>query len=219
MNDSLRSCPLCLGQRTRVFFTEPKNYQQTYHHCSCCDLVFVDPDCHLDSDDEKARYDMHNNDESEHYVNFLSRLATPTLSYLAPQSRGLDFGSGKSQAMAKQFRHQGHDCQCYDVFYYPDPTLLTQQYDFIVASEVIEHLYQPKTVFEQWLSMLTEDGVLAIMTGFRPDDKPFSEWWYKNDPTHVALFSHKTFAFLQQRYGLTCLLCANNVVIFRRTAH
>ncbi len=144
-------------------------------------------------------------------------LATPTLKYLSPQSCGLDFGSGKSQAMAKQFRRQGHDCQCYDVFYYPDPTLLRRQYDFIVASEVIEHLYEPKTVFEQWLSLLKPNAILAIMTGFRPEDKPFAEWWYKNDPTHVALFSEKTFAFLQRRYGLKCLSLSQNVIIFATT--
>ncbi len=215
MENNTTPCPLCSGNDVVLFFCEDKNYRQVYYHCLDCDLVFVAPECRLSSSDEKARYDMHNNDESQHYVDFLSRLATPTLQYLPPHSRGLDFGSGTSQAMAKLFRQQGHDCQCYDIFYYPTPTLLEQKYDFLIASEVIEHLYEPKVVFEQWLSLLHANGVLAIMTCFRPVERSFSAWWYKNDPTHVSLFSAKTFKFLEQRYGLKRLLVCKDIAIFR----
>ncbi len=225
-------CPLCNHQAT-FFFADPKNYQHRYHHCLHCDLVFVDPECRLDDEAEKARYDMHINDDSEHYVNFLSRLATPMLNQLSNRATpvkqikqdkpikqikfsGLDFGSGKSQAMAKLFRRAGHSCQCYDIFYYPEHALLTKSYDFIVASEVIEHLYQPQTVIEQWLAMLKPNGILGIMTGLRPDDDAFGNWWYKNDPTHVSLFSRKTFAYLQKHYHLSCLYEAKNVLLFEK---
>lgn len=211
-------CPLCQGRKTVFYFTDPKNYQHTYHRCCACDLVFVIPPCRLDDVAEKARYEMHENDNSTHYVNFLSRLATPLLKHLSPSSKGLDFGSGKSQAMADLFRHAGHHCACYDIFFYPDSTLLQQHYDFIVASEVIEHLYDPKAIFEQWLSMLRPDGLLGIMTGFRPDDAAFPNWWYKNDPTHVVLFSLSTFNYLQQEYGLTVVFRGKNIVLFQRSS-
>lgn len=214
MKTQTRCCPLCNRRQSVWFFADKKNFKQTYYRCPLCDLVFVIPECRLDATAEKARYDQHQNDDSSAYRRFLSRLATPTLSHLPPRCKGLDFGSGKSQAMAELFRQNGHQCDCYDVYYYPDPTLLKTQYDFIVASEVIEHLYQPKVVFEQWLSLLKVGGILAIMTGFRPGDKDFSDWWYKNDPTHVGLYSVETFTYLQKTYGLTVLQLSNNVGIF-----
>ncbi len=218
------NCPLC-NYVAAFFFSDPKNYQHRYHRCAQCDLVFVDPKCRLSDEAEKARYDMHVNDYSEHYISFLSRLANPMLAQLANRIinadrqvvlSGLDFGSGKSQAMAELFRHAGHDCQCYDIFYYPEHSLLDESYDFVIASEVIEHLYQPQTVFEQWLTMLKPNGILGVMTGLRPDDNKFANWWYKNDPTHVSLFSRKTFLYLQKQYHLSCLYEAGNVLLFEK---
>lgn len=208
-------CPLCEGHDTVFYCADTKNYQHTYQRCQSCDLVFVRPECRLNTDEEKARYDMHENDDSEHYVRFLRRLAEPMLDALDDNAIGLDFGSGKSQAMANLFRTQGHQCECYDVFYYPHTHLLNQRYDFIIASEVIEHLYQPKLVFEQWLNMLKPNGILGIMTGFRPDMGEFPNWWYKNDPTHVSLFSEQTFGYLQQHYQLTTVYHGKNVLVFK----
>lgn len=216
------ACPLCQNEQTVFYFQDPKNYGHSYGRCPRCALIFVLPNCRLDSDAEKARYDMHENDESEHYVRFLSRLADPMLSALQSPAKGLDFGSGKSPAMAKRFRQAGHDCVCYDIYYYPDPTLLNQSYDFIVASEVIEHLYDPKTVFELWLDLLSPNGLLGIMTGIAYEQHTnvgikhgFADWWYKNDPTHVVLFAPQTFDYLEQQYGLKRVHTAKNVVLFR----
>lgn len=210
------SCPLCCGHDTAFFFADKKNYCHIYHRCRRCDLVFVHPDCRLDSAAEKSRYDMHINDYSEPYVRFLSRLASPMLSRLSPAQVGLDFGSGVSQAMADLFRQAGHRCDCYDVYFYPDSDLLSRQYDFVVASEVIEHLYEPKAVFERWLSLLKLGGMLGVMTGMRPTDDAFPDWWYKNDPTHVALFSLESFDYLWRRYRLRYVFQAGNVVIFKK---
>lgn len=211
------ACPLCDHQESEFYFTDPKNYQHTYHHCPRCDLVFVIPECRLNNNEEKSRYDMHNNTNTDDYVAFLSRLANPTLQHLSVNSYGLDFGSGKSQAMANLFRQAGHRCHCYDIFYYPNTALLQQQYDFIIASEVIEHLYDPKAVFEQWLSLLKPSGILAIMTGFRPSDKDFPNWWYKNDPTHVSLFSTDSFQYLKEHYRLQIIHTDKNIILFKNT--
>ncbi|PIE42220.1 MAG: 2-polyprenyl-3-methyl-5-hydroxy-6-metoxy-1,4-benzoquinol methylase [Gammaproteobacteria bacterium] len=209
-------CPLCLSQKTRFFFADGKNYQHIYYRCLRCDLVFVAPPCRLDSVEEKARYDMHDNDENDtRYVQFLARLANPMLQRLLHPSQGLDFGSGTSQAMANFFYQAGHSCHRYDIYYAPEHELLKQRYDFIVASEVIEHLYEPKGVIEQWLTMLRPDGLLGIMTGLRSETTDFPNWWYKNDPTHVALFSRQTLAYLAKQYHLTFVYQHKNVTIFR----
>ncbi len=209
------ACPLCATRQTLFFFDDPKNYQHRYHHCPVCDLVFVTPECRLDSAAEKARYDMHHNDDSPSYIAFLSRLANPLLARLPATAHGLDFGSGKSPAMANLFRQAGHRCDCYDPYFQANHQLLKRRYDFLLASEVIEHLYHPKQTFQQWLSMLKPKGLLAIMTGFRPDDSEFPDWWYKNDPTHVGLFSQKTFIFLQAQYQLDLVFLQKNIIIFR----
>lgn len=208
-------CPLCQGKDTVFLFHDKKNYQHCYHHCLKCDLVFVLPEYRLTLRAEKARYDMHHNGESLDYVQFLSRLAEPMLQHLDKPKIGIDFGSGRSQAMANLFRQQGHTCKCYDVFYYPDNSLLTKQYDFIIASEVIEHLYEPKKIIEQWLQMLNPSGLLGIMTGMRPDKQDFPHWWYKNDPTHVGLYSLRTLDYLASRYQLTPLFQHRHVTIFQ----
>lgn len=208
-------CPLCECPQTTFFFQDSKNHQHRYQRCPACDVVFVPCTHWLKAEDEKARYDMHHNDYSEPYMRFLSRLATPMLAKLSQSSDGLDFGSGVSQAMAELFRQAGHSCVCYDIFYYPDTGLLAKQYDFVIASEVIEHLYHPKQVFKQWLDLLKPDGVLGIMTSIRPDDEAFANWGYKNDPTHVLLFSQATFAYLQAQYGLTLLFSDKGVFVFQ----
>ncbi len=210
------ACPLCAFSPSVFFFQDDKNYRQRYQHCPQCDVVFVDPACRLDAAAEKARYDKHNNDNSTPYVQFLSRLALPVLAQLSSPAVGLDFGSGRSQAMAEIFRQAGHRCDCYDIFFYPKTTLLPQAYDFMIASEVIEHLYSPKAVIEQWLTLLKPGGLLGIMTGIRPAAATdFADWWYKNDPTHVLLLSDKTFAYLQRRYALTPLFAEKGVFVFR----
>lgn len=212
-------CPLCESRKTVFFFQDNnKNHQHRYHRCTDCDVVFVAPACYLSRSTEKARYDMHNNDYSEPYIRFLSRLALPMLEHLPAPSAGLDFGSGCSQAMAEIFRQAGHSCVCYDLFYYPDNSCLSDQYDFIVASEVIEHLQSPQNVIEQWLAMLKPSGILGVMTGLRPADGNFVDWWYKNDPTHVMLFSAATFSYLKATYNLTPLFAEQGVFVFRSPA-
>lgn len=208
-------CPLCGYRHAEFFFDDCKNFQQRYYRCMICDVVFVAPQYRLSEAEEKTRYDMHNNDYSEPYIDFLSRLATPMLAQLSLRSTGLDFGSGRSQAMAEIFRQAGHTCDCYDIFYYPDTVLRPRHYDFLVASEVIEHLYEPQTVIEQWLALLKPQGFLGIMTGLRPPEADFPDWWYKNDPTHVMLFSAATFTYLQKKHGLTLLFADKGIFVFR----
>lgn len=37
----------------------------------------------------------------------------------------------------------GHNMALYDIYYHPDTAVLEKQYDFMTATEVIEHLYHP----------------------------------------------------------------------------
>ena len=76
----------------------------------------------------------------------------------------------------------------YDLFYAPDTQFLQRQYDFIAASEVVEHLHHPRRELERLWSCLKPNGVLGIMTKRVIDQAAFSHWYYKSDLTHVCFF-------------------------------
>lgn len=64
----------------------------------------MDPKDRLKSDDEKGRYDLHNNDVNDAgYRKFLSRLADPIDERVSKMSRGLDFGCGPVRRMLNVF--------------------------------------------------------------------------------------------------------------------
>ena len=127
-------CPLC-QQGTAAFYCEDK--QRSYLQCEYCCLVFVSAHERLNSHDEKAIFDLHQNSEHDGaYRQFLSRLFDPLTQRLPAASKGLDFGCGPGPALAAMFRESGFNIDLYDIFYHDDQHLLQQRYDFITATEV-----------------------------------------------------------------------------------
>ncbi len=107
------------------------------------------PECRLAEDRERAVYELHENSESDPgYRRFLTKLAEPLLARMEPGACGLDFGCGPGPALAKMLEEAGLAVALYDPFFYPDDRLLTQRYDFVTCTEVVEHLYQPAEVFQ-----------------------------------------------------------------------
>lgn len=175
---------------------------RTFLRCPRCGLVHVPPEQRLDAAAERARYDLHENDSGDDgYRRFLSRLATPLLARLAPGSKGLDFGCGPSPVLADMLRSAGHDVAVYDPFYAADPAPLADTYDFITATEVVEHLHDPGAVLRQLWSCVRPGGVLALMTQLLPAPDDFSTWHYISDPTHVCFFGDRSFAWLGEELG------------------
>lgn len=190
-------CPLCKGTDNQ-FYHEDKRRQ--YLQCQSCQLVFVDPSQRLTPEQEKAIYDQHENDPGDQgYRRFLSRIAEPMDERLGSNQQGLDFGCGPGPALAQMMRERGHNVDLYDLYYYPHPEVLQKQYEFVMATEVIEHLYQPDEVWQQWLSLLKPGAYLGLMTKLVKDVEAFSTWHYKNDQTHVLFFSRATFEYLAER--------------------
>ena len=58
-------------------------------------------------------------------------------------ARGLDFGCGPAPALAAMLEEGGCVMNLYDPFYRPDRGSLGQSYQFITATEVVEHLHRP----------------------------------------------------------------------------
>ncbi len=210
-------CPLCDSFATRPYFSDK---HRSYYQCDRCALVFVPEAYRLDKKSEKAIYDLHENAVSDPgYRQFLSRIYTPLMERLAPASFGLEFGCGPGPALAAMLSESGHKVNLYDLFYYPDKDVLSEQYDFVTATEVIEHLYSPKQVWKEWLKLLKPDGWLGIMTKLVKDVHAFEKWHYKNDLTHVCFFSRDTFEYLAKQDQLSLEFVGNDVIFLRKSGY
>jgi 2-polyprenyl-3-methyl-5-hydroxy-6-metoxy-1,4-benzoquinol methylase len=180
-------------------------------------MVFADPASRPDRFAERAEYDRHRNDPSDPgYRTFLSRLAKPLLERLTPGMEGLDFGSGPGPTLSVMLEEAGMHVTLYDPQYAPQPTVLERRYDFVTATEVVEHFHDPARDWARLASLLKPGGVLGVMTKQPLDRDRFEQWHYKDDPTHVSFHRPRTFAWIAERFGLTHELIGPDVAIFRR---
>jgi hypothetical protein len=207
-------CILCGKSGITCFFEDSS---RKYLWCSVCDLVFVPSYQRLSAEEELKRYNLHQNSpDDKRYKKFLSRLFKPLNEKLSPCSYGLDFGSGPGPTLHGMFKDCGHDMNIYDCFYADDRSVFEFTYDFITATEVVEHLYNPQKELDRLWLCLKPGGLMGIMTGFVESKEAFKNWYYKNDETHVTFYSEKTFKWLQRKWRASLEFVDKGVVIFRR---
>ena len=206
-------CPLCHGDA--AFFFEDE--RRPYHQCGRCELIFV-PEGYLPTrEEEKAQYDLHENDSGDPgYRGFLGRLTDPLLEKLSPGSVGLDFGCGPGPTLSVTLEEMGHRVALFDPIYHPNPKMLERQYDFITATEVFEHLHHPQRDLERLWNCLGPGGWLGVMTKRARTREAFSKWHYIQDPTHVGFWSVNTFSWLAGHWGATLELIEPDVAFFRK---
>ena len=207
-------CPLCLAGDCCAW---AQDQRRSYWRCATCQLIFADPASLLAADAELAVYQHHQNDPADsRYRGFLARLATPLLQRLGRSGlAGLDFGSGPGPTLSLMLEEAGQQMAIFDPYFANDPAVLRQHYDFICATEAIEHFYQPAQEWALWLQMLQPGGWLALMTKLT-DEVDFASWHYKNDPTHVSFFSRATFQYLAERDGFLLEFIAADVILLQR---
>jgi SAM-dependent methyltransferase len=209
-----RHCPLCSCNDVYPYHQDKS---RIYLRCLHCKLIFV-PRCYwLSAGDEKATYDLHENDpDDQGYRSFLSRLTAPLLEKLDPNLKGLDFGCGPGPTLSVLLEAQGHQLDHYDPFYCNDLSVFKNQYDFICATEVVEHLHDPRREFAALFKMLKRGGWLGIMTKLVTDRHAFSQWHYIRDMTHISFYSRNTFEFLAQRFNSCLSFVADDVILLNR---
>jgi SAM-dependent methyltransferase len=208
------SCPLCSGGAIAPFWRDTR---RDYLQCEMCHLVFVVPAQRLSAAAERAHYDLHRNSPADAgYRRFLSRLAEPLMARVPPPARGLDFGSGPGPTLSLMLAEAGYTMAIYDPFYAPDTSPLRETWDFICATEVVEHLFAPGCTLEMLWRQLRPGGWLGIMTKLMRDQQAFSAWHYKNDPTHVCFFSRDTWAFWAQARGTRPDYVAADALLLRK---
>lgn len=195
------TCPVCAGQDGQHYH---RDGQRDYWQCPDCDLVFVPASQRLTPSLEKYQYDQHqNNLYDAGYRQFLSRAADVITQRFPLPAEGLDFGCGPCPTLAAMLIDSGHQLSLFDHYYFHNPQALARSYDFIVSTEVVEHLSQPGKIVDQLVRLLKPGGALLIMTKRVQNRSAFARWHYTHDPTHIVFFSEQTFAFLAQRHGLS----------------
>lgn len=206
-------CSLC-GSKAHHYFKDKK---REYLQCCNCHLVFVQSKYYLSAEDEKIQYDFHeNNPASSGYRDFLSRVLIPMCEFLSPGSRGLDFGSGPGPTLSLMFEERGYPMNIYDPFYAVDESVLDIQYEFVTATEVVEHFQNPAQSLNKMWQCLKPDGYLGIMTKLVTNQAAFSNWHYKNDLTHVSFFSNKTFNWLTNNWNAKPVFIERDVIILQK---
>lgn len=215
----LSSCILCGSRRVDHFFKDQTDtYGSDYYQCQNCTLIFAPPKDRPAPKDEFARYETHENDPSdEGYREFLGQLFQPMNKVLEPNSKGLDFGSGPGPTLNIMFEEQGHDVTIYDYFYADNNSVFKKSYDFITATEVLEHLFHPDEELTRLWNCLRPGGYFGIMTKLAVDDKAtFANWHYRRDSTHVTFYTKETFQWLANHWNAHLEFHGNQVIILQK---
>ncbi len=208
---------MCTQNSLQKFYQDK---QRIFLQCNTCKLISVPTENQLSPADEKAQYDKHqNNPEDIGYRKFLSRVFDPLLKQISRNSLGLDFGCGPGPTICHMANEHGIKVCNYDLYYFNQPELLERQYDFITMTEVIEHIADPKLLFVKLDTLLKREGLLAIMTKRVMDIQAFSNWHYKNDPTHICFYSIKTFEWIALKLEWRLEVIDKDVIFLHKDNH
>jgi len=189
-----------------------------YYHCPGCDLIFIDELFIPDSEQEKKRYCLHqNNHEHAGYVkmlnSFIDAAVKPHKSII---KNGLDFGCGPVPVLSDLLSDMGIQMDIYDPYFYNKVNLKGKKYDLITSTEVFEHLRNPGPVVGFLETLLNTGGLLSIMTQFH-GNCDFKSWWYRQDPTHICFYSHKTCRWIARHFPLKILFINNkNICVWQK---
>jgi SAM-dependent methyltransferase len=200
------TCQLCNAKSTLF-------YKDEFYKCSCCKAIFRPKEKLLDNKKEKQRYDNHTNNANDSgYQNFVKPITNSILNEFKSGDMGLDFGCGKDSPIIKILEENNYKIAKYDIFFHNDKKAIEQKYDYIACCEVIEHFYNPKKEFELLKSLLKKDGVLYLMTGIYSDEMDFSKWWYKNDLTHVFIYTKETLYWIKKEFDFKDIKIEKNFI-------
>lgn len=210
------NCPECNSEQTTFF---DRDVLRQYYQCENCTLIFVPRNELIDHVQEQKRYEAHENDATDvGYRQYLQKIVDQILPNVTENARGLDYGCGRTQLLSELFQTQGRVVHSYDLYFLKDESIWDQQYDFIVLSEVIEHLRNPSEEMSRVLSLLSSSASLFIKTKVYPDRlDDFQKWFYKRDQTHVQFYSITALTNLAERHGLSSPeYLGNDLYLFKK---
>jgi SAM-dependent methyltransferase len=174
-----------------------------FYDCATCRALVKDDTYYLTAAEEKAEYDLHNNDVHDvRYQQFTMPITAYVLDHFLPAHKGLDFGSGTGPVISSMLKKQGYDIVQYDPFFAPNQKVLGHKYDYIVSCEVFEHFHNPKMEIDRLTSLLKPNGMLLIMTMLYADQIDFKTWNYRRDATHVFIYRKETIEYIANEKSL-----------------
>jgi len=166
-------------------------------------------------EEEKCRYEEHNNDVFDpRYRDFVKPLSDAVLQEFPSTAKGLDYGAGTGPVVAQVLSEKGYDIRLYDMYFHPDTDALKTSYDYIVASEVVEHFKSPFQEFKRLKSLLKPGGVLYCKTSLLDFAPAFDAWKYKDDQTHLVFYHSQSLEWIKTTLGFSSLTYNTNLIRF-----
>ena len=204
------TCPLCQSQSIPF-------HSEHFRKCSGCQSVFRSKKYFITREKEQARYEKHNNDITDKkYQDFMSPIVDMVIKNQQLCEKWLDFWAGTGPVVTYMLEQKWFHLKLYDPFFHNYPALLKQKYDFIIATEVVEHFYNPLKEFELLYNLLNQGWKLYIMTNLYSPEIDFWKWYYKNDITHVFFYSEDAFKYIKNHWGWENYLRHNRCIILEK---
>lgn len=210
-------CRICGNDIKEIYDTKFDNH---YMSCDNCDFIGIYPDDQITFEQERDEYDRHENCiENEGYVAYFKKFLDSALIPYVSEGSGLDFGSGPEPVLTQVIHrdYPGYEMDHYDLHYQPVKVFEGKSYDYILSTEVAEHLLDPLDVVGLLADHLKPGGILAMMTLFHhKDEEHFLQWWYRRDITHIGFFTPKTFEVMAELTGMEVIYTDGNRYITLR---
>ena len=206
------TCTLCGSELT--------NQKDVYYFdCNSCSAIVKNDIHYLTVDDEKARYEAHNNDVNDlRYQNFVSPITDYVFDNFSPQDKGLDFGSGTGPVISSVLMKKNYNILQYDPFFAPDQHVLNNTFDYIVSCEVFEHFHNPILEIDRLVTLIKTKGALLIMTMLYNDKINFDTWHYRKDPTHVFIYRKETIEYIAHKMKLDIEILTDRFIVLKHNS-
>ncbi|TGN07215.1 class I SAM-dependent methyltransferase [Leptospira ilyithenensis] len=186
-----------------------------YFQCVRCRSVYLGKDYHITKEAEKERYLLHNNDINDpRYLNFLTPVTLAIEANFTKDKLGLDFGAGPGPILTNHLRKKGYSVELYDPFFWDNPAVLQNRYDFIICTEVMEHFQNPKIEFELLKSLLNPKGKLLCMTDTFSESIDFPNWHYRRDLTHVFFYHGNALEYISKHFQFQSYEKKERLILF-----
>lgn len=195
------NCTLCVSANIELFQVVG---EKKYSRCGECGLIFLQSQYWLTPEQEFKRYQLHQNQPTQGYLDYLTPVIDMVRSEMPTGSRGLDYGCGPDPVLANELMGCGFQMSVWDPYFYNQSEVVDsrREYDFITCTEVIEHLREPAKTFEHLKSLLKQSGKVFLQTQLYRSGVDFKNWHYRRDTTHICFYTTETMAWIRDRYQL-----------------